>query len=364
MYGLCIDPEVLYPAVMRLLAKYGVRLLLNTTVVGVKSSNGVVSSLQLAGRGGTSSIDCNCIVDASGGGNITAMAGGEVITGDKEGRFQPVSLTFRMADVEYEPLLRFIRDNPDEALLSENPVLPKDPATAAAKLYEAGMPYVAISAKGTVLGEAIREGSVHQSTAAFITPTSVRRQEVCINSTRVSGIDCTEEEVVSGVLFELSEQMVNFSRFLRQRVPGFENSSVSSIAHRVGVRETGRIRGEYTLTQDDVINAVRHKDSVARGCHHVDIHGEGTSQVRIPVKDGKAYDIPYRCLIPVGLKNVIAAGRCLSSDRGANGSARVMGTCLATGQAAGAAAALYTKEGHADFRDINTEAIMKLNQGS
>ena len=119
------------------------------------------------------------------------------------------------------------------------------------------------------------------------------------------------------------------------------------------MRETGRIKGEYILKQNDVINAVKHEDCIARGCHHVDIHGEGTCQVRIPVKDGGSYDIPYRSLLPVGLSNVIAAGRCISSDRGANGSARVMGTCLSTGQAAGKAAAAFVKEGHSDFRSVD-----------
>jgi len=72
----------------------------------------------------------------------------------------------------------------------------------------------------------------------------------------------------------------------------------------------------------------------------VDLHGGGTDQVRKPIREGRSYDIPLGCLIPRKMDNVLVAGRCLSSDREANGSARVMGTCLATGQAAGVAAAL------------------------
>jgi hypothetical protein len=67
-----------------------------------------------------------------------------------------------------------------------------------------------------------------------------------------------------------------------------------------------------------VVEAKKFEDAIAQGTHHVDIHGTGTEQIRIPVKGGNAYDIPYRSLIPLGLKNIIAAGRCLSSDRGAN----------------------------------------------
>ena len=84
-------------------------------------------------------------------------------------------------------------------------------------------------------------------------------------------------------------------------------------------------------------------------------------QVRIPVKDGLSYDIPFRCLLPPGLKNVIAAGRCISSDRGANGSLRVMGTCIATGQAAGMAATILSRENKKDFRSIKVNEITEYS---
>ncbi len=74
---------------------------------------------------------------------------------------------------------------------------------------------------------------------------------------------------------------------------------------------------------------------------------------------GLAYDIPYRCLIPVDLKNVIAAGRCLASDRGANGSARVMGTCIATGEAAGRAACRFVATSSRDFREVAIPFLLK-----
>ena len=362
VHGLCFDPEILRLAVTLLLKKYNVTLLLNSTVTKVNSEAGTVTSLEVASRNGSQVFDCDCVVDASGGGNITAMAGGKVDYGDENGRFQPVSLVFRMSDVSFDSLLEFVKDNPGEAILCENPVLEEDPAKAAKMLCDKGYPYVAIAAAGKVLGEAVKTGVIHPCTAAFITPTSVKKQEVCINATRIAGIDCTDDFAVSAALCEISEQAVNLVRFFGEKIPGFEKASISAVAHRVGIRETGRIQGEYTLQQDEVINAVEHSDFVARGSHHVDIHGEGTAQVRIPVKDGLAYDIPYQCLIPKGIKNVIAAGRCLSSDRGANGSARVMGTCISTGQAAGTAASILLKNNKDDFRDIEPSEIRtKLN---
>jgi hypothetical protein len=174
-----------------------------------------------------------------------------------------------------------------------------------------------------------------------------------------AGIDCTDDFATSAAFLELAEQVSNLTAFFKKQVAGFEKSSISSIAHRVGVRETGRIKGEYTLSQSDVVNARKQRDCIARGAHHVDIHGAGTAQIRIPVKDGLAYDIPYQCLIPQGIKNVIAAGRCLSSDRGANGSARVMGTSIATGQAAGHAAAIFSQNRITDFRQVKPSSIVQ-----
>jgi hypothetical protein len=140
--------------------------------------------------------------------------------------------------------------------------------------------------------------------------------------------------------------------FARWDVPGFEHAQLVRMAPRIGVRETRRIVGEHVLTADEVIGAQKSPEVIAKGGHHVDIHGAGVDQERIPVRDGGSYDIPFGCLVPRGLSTILVAGRCLSSTREANGSARVMGTCIATGQAAGTAAALCVRRGLADVRDL------------
>lgn len=360
VFGLCVDPEVLRLAVYKLLKKYNVRLLLNSRAVSADVSNGTMRSLHVASANSTHTIACDCAVDATGGGHLTAMCGGKTLSGSPEGEFQPVSLIFRMCDVDYESFLNYIRNNPEEALLCENPAMERDRTAAAEKLYEAGFPYAAVSSSGKLIGNAVRAGELHPCTAAFITPSSVKRREVCVNVSRVSDINCSDDYAVSEAIKELAEQVDITARFFKNHVPGFSSASISSIMHKTGIRETGRIAGEYTLTRENAVSGAVFPDAIARGAHHVDIHGSGKAQVRIPIKDGGSYDIPYRCLLPRGLKNVIAAGRCLSSDRGANGSARVMGTCIATGQAAGAAAALFLREGKSDFRDVLPARIASL----
>jgi hypothetical protein len=101
---------------------------------------------------------------------------------------------------------------------------------------------------------------------------------------------------------------------------------------------------------------------VAKGCHHVDIHQSGTGQIRIPVANGGSYDIPWGCLVPRKLNNVLVAGRCVSADRRANGSARVMGTCMAMGHAAGMAAALGIQQGLSNFRSLSLPTLRSALQ--
>ena len=138
---------------------------------------------------------------------------------------------------------------------------------------------------------------------------------------------------------------------MKRRVPGFEKATLSGIASRIGIRETARIIGEYVLTEEAVVEGRKFLDGIAKGGHHIDIHGSGTYQKRVPVKDGNSYDIPYGCIVPKDLDNVFIAGRCVSSSREAHGSARNMGQCLATGEAAAAASAVCKEKGIAFAKD-------------
>lgn len=354
VYGLCVNPAAMRIAIFRLLKKYNVELLLNSTVCGVDNENGRVKSINAVTREGlTQRFECEYIVDATGRGNIVKMAGGNVFYGDESGNMQPVSMVFRMAGVNFEKFLNFIKENPGEALLAENSVMEKDKIKAAEMLYSKGYPYVALSSSGKVLGDAIRNSEIYPCTAMFMTPTSMETGEVCVNSTRIAKVDAACSEAASDAMKDLNAQIEIAIKFLTAKVPGFENAVLSGVANRLGVRETGRIEGRYTLTQNDVVSGRKHVDWIGMATHHVDIHGAGTAQVRIPVKNGGSYDIPFGCLLPPHLKNVIAAGRCISSDRGANGSVRVMGSCIVTGQAAGAASALAVADGQNDLCEID-----------
>ena len=352
VHGVCVDPAVLRLALAGALQERGVHLLLSSIVDQVDVAAGTVSGCRGATRSGQFASRAGGVVDATVDAAVCRLAGALCGCGDGRGHFQPLSLVFRVAGVDFGELLAFAEENPGEFLLAESPVMPSDPHECARRLRRAGYPYLALAARGQILGRRIREGSLFPCTAFFLTPTSMEKRELCVNATRVANVDATDPHALAGAFARLSEQAVAAFHFLRSEVPGCRGAVLSAVAHRVGVRETRRILGEQTLSTEAVIQGLDCPDGIARGAHHVDIHGSGTDQVRVPVQGGGSYAIPFGCLIPRGLANVLAAGRCLSSTREANGSARVMGTCLATGEAAGTAAALMAARGLKDVRQL------------
>jgi hypothetical protein len=113
------------------------------------------------------------------------------------------------------------------------------------------------------------------------------------------------------------------------------------------VRESRRIRGEYYLTVDDVLGGRKFDDAVCRNNYPLDIHrdpkDEKPSLTKLP--PGEYHEVPYRCLVPLGVDDLLVAGRCLSASFEAQSSVRIQPNCRAMGQAAGLAAVLSLRQG-------------------
>ncbi|MBI4977354.1 MAG: FAD-dependent oxidoreductase [Spirochaetes bacterium] len=132
-------------------------------------------------------------------------------------------------------------------------------------------------------------------------------------------------------------------RFMRT-LPGCEKTFIKSMSLTTGIRETYRIAGEYTITHDDYISGRKFDDSVCYSFYPIDVHDEN-GVIPKPLNPGTVPSVPLRALIPAGSGHILAAGRIISSDRLANSALRIQATCMATGQAAGAAAALASHGG-------------------
>jgi hypothetical protein len=128
-------------------------------------------------------------------------------------------------------------------------------------------------------------------------------------------------------------------------LPAFQGASILEASQGVLDREGRRIRGGYVLTEEDVLSARKFPDGVVKNAWPIELwdRKKGTVYKYVPADD--YYEIPFRCLTVKGFSNLLTAGRCISVTHEALGSTRVMGTCMALGDAAGRAAAMLAKNG-------------------
>lgn len=358
IHYVCYDPEVMKLAVANLLARHRVQLLLHSFLHTVEIESGQVKSAIVLNKLGNIRVTAPVFIDASGDGDL-AVLGGAAYESGEQGQFQPLSIMFRMAGVDTPRLLDFVCAEPEHFALGESPAIRggRTDQQIAQELRAQGQPSVFLKGNGPLLAQAIEAGRMYPTALIMIQPTSSARQEVCLNTTRIANIDATNTMNLSAALGPLTAQVETCVNFMRETVPGFEKAHLSGLAPRIGIRETRRIKGEEELSQNDVLRGRKRTDGIGKGAHHVDIHQDGIGQLRIPVDDGGSYDIPWGCLIPRKLRNVILAGRCISADRPAHGSVRVMGPCMAMGHAAGLAAAMLVERRLDDVRQLDVQTM-------
>jgi len=133
--------------------------------------------------------------------------------------------------------------------------------------------------------------------------------------------------------------------YLKNVLPSFKDSYIAGSSSHVMDREGRRISGEYTLTEEDVLNAKKFHDGVVKNSWPIEIWDKNKGTIYKYIKHGDYYEIPFRCLKVKGIANLFCAGRCISVSSGALGSIRVMGACIALGEQAGRGAASMVKEG-------------------
>lgn len=319
-YVVPFDPEILKLVALDLLDAAGVKFLLYSfasEVLAAPSVDGVVFET----KSGPLVINARVTVDCTGDGDIAALAGAAYEVG-REGDHlvQPMTLMFRMVEFQRAAFTEYAEAHPDQ--------------------------WRGVHGLWDLIRQATAAGELdlpREDLLFFGTP---HPSEVSVNSTRVTGVLGTSVWDLTQAEWQARRQMRQIVAFMRKYVPGFEQSYVAQSGVTVGVRETRRITGEYQLTGEDILGARKWDDVIACGTYPIDIHnptGKGTVLKRLPT--GEAYDIPLRCLIPQRVDRVLVAGRCISGTHEAHSSYRVMPIAMATGQAAGACAAMAARSG-------------------
>lgn len=366
LFGRAFDPEAMKYAAQEMVLEAGGQLLYHTWITDVRKRGAEVIGVDAVTKSGTEHIAAKVIVDATGDGDLAAMAGAPFEMGNPQhGLTQAMTLMFTVGGVELRPALEYALRHPDQMRFPK-PATPED----VDRMLQGA---VGVAGFYKEVDEARDKGEfpVPQEMVFFIAmPTP---GQVVVNTTHIGGLDGTDSWDLTKAEIEGRRQAMSLMDFFKKYVPGFEKSYLIQTAPQMGIRETRRIIGEHVFNVDDVAQGRKYEDVVMRSAYAVDIHSPvGRGYVRkddgkpgIGPARGDWYEVPYRCLVPLGVDQLLVAGRCISSTHEGQAAMRIMPNCMALGQAAGTAAALCVETG-ASPRSLDPVRLRRvlLEQGA
>jgi hypothetical protein len=308
----------------------GARILLHAVLQDVEVTDGRVSSVLIATRAGLATVAASVFIDASGDADLCAFAGFGFETAGELDPAQTLTTTFRMANVD-QARRGSITKTVLHGLMAD---------AAASGDYD--LPR--------------REGSDHPTPVDGVTATIMTRLESYRRDAGGEIVNVTDPWFLTEAEMAGRRQALEYVRFLRDRVPGYEDAALVALGTQIGVRETRRVHGDARLTRDDVLTARTFDDSIGLCGAPIEDHHGGADTTWEYLPDGAAVGIPYRTLVVRDAANVLVAGRCFSATHDAHASVRSMAQCMAMGQAAGTAAAQSIAT-YRDPRDIDITAL-------
>lgn len=338
------DPEMMKMLLTRLCAEAGVQILFETVVSTPVLEGNTVKGVIVEGKTGRQFIAGKVVIDCSADADIAVRAGAPFVmgAGGKEETMQPVSMYFTMDRVDLVRLAEWAATTDDV------------PARAIPKTVE-GLDYgLWLTGFNKSLRHWQEKTGIQLQRDNITLKTADGRMYV--NGTRVTDVDVFDPVQFTNAVLECYRQIEGVARYLRETIPGFETARIEAIAPVLGVRETRHVIGEYTLTGKDSVEGTHFEDSIAADASALDIHDPKGADVDF--QGLKPYEIPYRALLPMGVEQLLVAGRCISADHAAHARSRNMPACMATGQAAGVAAAVAIDKG-VNVRDVPVETVQQ-----
>lgn len=317
------DVEVLKCIFFDMLEEAGVDLRVNSLVVGTTVKDNCVTEIEVETLEKRETFTADIVIDATGSADVVTRSGIPTDLGHPDnGLIMPSSTSWRIGGVNTD-------------------ILDQAEKNRAARLYEekrsAGE--IDIPLKGLGL-RTICDGIIH------------------IFGTRVFNANPLDPIQAANAEKEQRRQMKVILDFLKKEVPAFKNARLINTGVMMGMIGTRRIRGDYQITVADFLAGKKFEDTIATGTYRVEIWDLTGTDLEFHHLKGTWYTIPYRCLLPKGLDNVIAAGSCLSGEYEGMACWAIQSICMLTGQAAGTAAAICVKE-NKKTRDIDISKLQK-----
>jgi hypothetical protein len=331
------DPEEIKHVWDDLLDESRVEMLHHVLASRTMIEDGVVTGLCVETRAGRRAIHAKRVIDATGDGTVAAESGVAWEQGDGVNPWaMAATKVFRLGNVRWpddfpnDDAMHRIEEDLDDAIARGDYQTP------------------VITTKKRLLGY------IHSRN--WMLPG--KRGEMTSILSRVLEVDPLDPVSLTRAEREGRKQAVEAADFYRRFVPGFENSYLLDTSNALGVRSSRRLRGIATVTEDDARNLKRYPDGIARSSWDIDVwpatsvtapavdrETDEFAERRALMQQGACFDIRYGCIVAEGLDNLLMAGRCISAEHVAQSSLRIQQTCMATGQAAGVAAALSIDAG-------------------
>lgn len=300
-----LHEEYLKLTLDRLVKKEDVDVLFHAFLCDVEKDHEHIQSVSVATKAGTLRFNGDIFIDATGDADFAMLAGCPYALGREDGLCQPMTLCFRIGNVNLPDYKRSFK--------------------MMQKLYK----------------EFQSEGRIKNPRENILIFNTLVDNVLHFNTTRIVKMNPVNPFDVTQAEMEAREQMFELYHFLKENVPGFENSQLLYSAPEIGVRESRKIIGEYVLTEEDLVGCVQFEDRIAAGNYDIDIHNpEGSGTSHYYFEDGTWYTIPYRSLLPKEADNLLVAGRCISTTHEAQASIRILPIVTTLGEAAGVAAAV------------------------
>lgn len=361
------DPEMAKWVIEQMVIEAGVDVWFYSQATDVLLAENSVEGIVIENLQERVEIRAKVTIDATGDGDICAAAGAFFEKGSPEdGKCQPLTLEYLIAGINIEKTLNYISAHADE--------FGQEYVDAVLRLKKEEKPLTLLPFKSKIK-EALKNGDypifygVDKVTPEILTYKAravfkngkMRYDFTHQNMDMAYNVDATNKKELTRATIAMRDIVVKMSAFYRKYIPGYEDSFLVHTAQVVGIRDTRRIVGDYTLTESDVRSGRTFKDAIGRYGSLIDVHNKDGNRPSVNDEVGGSgwFNIPYRILLPRGIKNLLVAGRCVSADYNAQGCTRSQAACMLTGQATGTAAAIAIKAG-VEPRDINISELQKV----
>lgn len=337
-------PEMMKFILDEMVEEAGVKVIFHSKVFDLKSDNRIIKSLKVADKV-ISEYSAEFFIDATGEARIAALAGVPFELG-KDNRNQSLSHRFAVANVDIEIFAQWLdKKDPDKNV---SPIFKTETGdillTTACTAENKGW------ALRDIFDKALADGVIEPCDAEYFQLFTMPGHKgfVYFNCPRIcaeKNLSPLDVEDISFAQIQGRKQIKRLVKFLRIYLPGFENAVISNVAYSVGIRDSRRIKGKYTLTADDIFNTRKFDNAVASCNYPVDIHSSDPEKGGLFfLPENEYYDIPLECLETKEIDNLLVAGKAISAEFEAQASLRVQPTMWNLGESAGRTAAHRLKD--------------------